>query len=332
MAAAPRARDLPPVTAPLPLPFRPRRIVVGASAHAELIAWLAARRPDLAFRGAPHTAITADDLAWAEAYVGFRRPPAAKTMGAVRWVHCTGAGVDSWLAGDGLDPTILLTRTSESFGPMIAEWAVARVFAVQQQLPDLAAAQREARWAPRDLARVAGTRALVVGTGDIGRAIAQRFDALGIAVTGVSRSGAPVDGPFRAVHRVAALPDLVGEADWIVLVVPATRETQGLVSRAVLARCRGAVLLNAGRGAVVEEAALPEALDLGWLRAAALDVFVEEPLPPASPLWRHPRVLVSPHISGLTTTEGAGSGFLECLAALEAGRLPKWQVDRLAGY
>ena len=63
MAAAPRARDLPPVTAPLPLPFRPRRIVVGASAHAELIAWLAARRPDLAFRGAPHTAITADDLA-----------------------------------------------------------------------------------------------------------------------------------------------------------------------------------------------------------------------------------------------------------------------------
>lgn len=316
----------------LPLPFRPRRLVVGSSTHAELIAWLRDRRPDLEFRGALHTAITPDDLAWADAYIGFRRPPSAVTMGAVRWVHCTGAGVDSWLDAPGLDDAILLTRTPESFGPPIAEWAVARVFAIQQQLLDVAAAQREARWAPRDVARVAGTRALVVGTGDIGRAIARSFAALGITVTGVSRSGAMVDAPFAAVHRVDALADLVGDADWIVLVVPATRETRGLVSRAVLSRCRGAVLLNAGRGAVVDEAALPEALAQGWLRAAALDVFEREPLPAESPLWADPRVLVSPHISGLTTIDGAGSGFLECLDSLEAGRIPKWQVDRLAGY
>lgn len=316
----------------LPLPFRPRRLVVGSSTHAELIAWLRARRPDLEFRGALHTAITPDDLAWADAYIGFRRPPSAVTMGAVRWVHCTGAGVDSWLDAPGLDAGILLTRTPESFGPPIAEWAVARVFAIQQQLLDVAAAQREARWAPRDVARVAGTRALIVGTGDIGRAIARSFDALGIIVTGVSRSGAMVDAPFAAVHRADALADLVVDADWIVLVVPATRETRGLVSRAVLARCRGAVLLNAGRGAVVDEAALPEALAQGWLRAAALDVFEREPLPADSPLWSDPRVLVSPHISGLTTIDGAGSGFLECLESLEAGRIPKWQVDRLAGY
>lgn len=141
-----------------------------------------------------------------------------------------------------------------------------------------------------------------------------------------------VDAPFAAVHRVDALADLVGDADWIVLVVPSTPETRGLVSRAVLARCRGAVLLNAGRGAVVDEAALPEALAQGWLRAAALDVFEREPLPADSPLWADPRVLVSPHISGLTTIEGAGSGFLECLGSLEAGLIPKWQVDRSAGY
>ena len=325
----------------LPLPFAPRRILVGASQHAELAAWLRARRPDLEVRGAPHTSITPDDLAWAEAYVGFRRPPSATTMGAVRWVHCTGAGVDSWLAAPALDPAVLLTRTSESFGPMIAEWAMARVFAVQQQLRDLDAAQREGRWAPRDLARVAGTRALVVGTGDIGTAIARSLAALGVTVTGVSRSGrahneqdapgAP-GAPWAAVHRVEALPELVGQADWIVLVIPSTPATRGLVSRDVLARCKGAVLLNAGRGAVLDEAALPEALERGWLRAAALDVFEVEPLPAASPLWADPRVIVSPHISGLTTVEGAGAGFLECLASLEGGALPAWVVDREAGY
>ncbi len=315
-----------------PLPFKPRRIVIGASAHAELADWLRSRRTDLELRAARHTDLTEADLQWADAYIGFRRPPAAATMGSVRWVHCTGAGVDSWLAGPGLEPGLLLTRTSESFGPAIAEWAVARVFAFQQQLLDVDQAQRESRWAPRDIARVAGTRALVIGTGDIGQAIARSFAALGLRVTGVSRSGRAVEAPFDAVHRVDALPALVGHADWIVVVTPSTPETRGLVSRAVLSRCDGAVLLNAGRGAVVEEAALPEALDAGWLRGAALDVFVEEPLPTSSPLWRDRRVMISPHISGLTTTEGAGRGFLECLTELESGRMPKWTVDRQAGY
>ena len=94
-----------------------------------------------------------------------------------------------------------------------------------------------------------------------------------------------------------------------------------------------------GRGAaqcrtrcVVEEAALPEAFERGWLRAAALDVFVREPLPADSPLWDDPRVIVSPHISGLTTTAGAVAGFLECAEALARGEWPKWVVDRDRGY
>jgi D-2-hydroxyacid dehydrogenase (NADP+) len=316
----------------LKLPFRPRRIVIGAGAHAALIDWLHDHRPELEFRGAPYTDITPSDLDWAEAYVGFKRPPTAATMGNVRWVHCTGAGVDSWLEGPGLDPSVLLTRTPESFGPPIAEWAVARIFAFQQQLLDLARAQQESRWAPRDITRMAGTRALVVGTGDIGKAIAKAFHTLGITVTGVSRSGKAVGAPFTAVHPVTALPQLVGEADWIVLVIPSTPDSRRIVSRDVLARCRGAVLLNAGRGAVLDEAALPEAFEKGWLRGAALDVFEREPLPADSPLWKDPRVMVSPHISGLTTIEGAAGGFLECLRDLESGLIPKWKVDRVAGY
>lgn len=302
--------DTPAGALSLNLPFRPRRIVIGANAHAEIVARVRAQRPDLDLRGAPYTEITTEDLAWAEAYIGFRRPPAAQDMGAVQWVHSTGAGVDGWL-GPGLDERILLTRSPESFGPMIAEWAVARIFAVQQQLISLLEAQRTHRWAPRDIARVAGTRALLVGTGDIGSHIAASLVALGVHVTGVSRSGTAAHSAFSAVHPIARLPELVGDADWIVLSVPDTPASRGLLSREVLARCRGAVLLNAGRGAVVDEAAIPEALERGWLRAAALDVFTAEPLPATSPLWDDPRVMISPHISGLTTIEGAADGFLE---------------------
>lgn len=314
------------------LPPPPRHILVATRSHAEIVAALRARRPDLAVRGAAHTEVTDADLAWADTYVGFKRPPQAATLGGVRWVHCTGAGVDSWLASPTLDPAILLTRTPESFGPAIAEWAVARIFAIQQQLAELAVAQRAHWWAPRDAPRVAGTRALVVGTGDVGGAIAAALTAVGVVVTGVSRSGSAAHPAMRTVRTADALPALVGEADWIVLALPDTPATRGLFSRDVMARCRGAVLLNAGRGSVVEEAALPEALDRGWLRAAALDVFAVEPLPTSSPLWDDARVMISPHCSGPTTVRGAVDGFLECLTDLEHGKRPRWVVDRVRGY
>jgi phosphoglycerate dehydrogenase-like enzyme len=315
----------------LSLPFSPRRVLIGANAHADIAARIRAARPDLEVRGAPYLEITVEDVEWADTYIGFRRPPAARDMGSVQWVHSTGAGVDGWL-GQGLDERILLTRSPESFGPMIAEWAVARVFAIQQQLVSLLDAQREQRWAPRDIARVAGTRALLVGTGDIGSHIAASLAALGVHVSGVSRTGQASHPAFATVHTIDRLADLVGDADWIILSVPDTPASRGLLSREVLQRCRGAVLLNAGRGAVVDEQAIPEALDAGWLRAAALDVFVAEPLPTSSPLWSDPRVLVSPHISGLTTVDGAADGFLECAASLERGEWPTWVVDRTRGY
>ena len=338
---------------PFALPFSPRRLVIGANAHAELKAFIGERRPEIEIRGAKFTDVPAADLTWGEAYIGFKRPPsAAETasnsgtagatapMGAIRWVHCTGAGVDSWLAPVELDRSVLLTRTPESFGPAIAEWAVSRVLAFQLQLFDVARAQSERRWAHREVKPVAGTSALVVGTGDVGTAVAKQLAALGCVVTGVSRTGIAHSGvgdsgettPFAVVHPVARLADLVGDADWIVLTLPITPATNRLVNRAILSRCRGAVLLNAGRGQVLEESALPEALDQGWLRGAALDVFEVEPLPDSSPLWKDPRVMVSPHMSGPTTIAGAGNGFLECLAELEQGRLPKWVVDRDRGY
>ncbi|MCA0376037.1 MAG: D-2-hydroxyacid dehydrogenase [Gemmatimonadetes bacterium] len=315
-----------------PLPFAPRRVVIANALHAEIADRVRAARPDVAVRGGVGPELTDADFAWAEACIGFRRPPHLTSLGGVRWVQSTGAGVDGWLRGAPLDAGILVTRSSELFGAQICEWAIARIFAIQQRVLPLAAAQRERQWAQQVVPRVAGTRALLVGTGDIGRTIATALTALGVHCTGVSRSGRSSHTAFRAMHTLDALPALVGTHDWIIVSLPDTAETRGLVSRAVLSQARGAVLLNAGRGAVVEEAALPEALDAGWLRAAALDVFEQEPLPPDSPLWHDPRVLVSPHMSGLTTAEGAAGAFLECLASLERGELPGWAIDRSRGY
>src|SRR5262245_40168510 len=123
-----------------PLPT-PRRIVIGARAHADLVQRLRAIRADLEFRGSQTSQVTADDLAWADTYVGFLRPP-LPAMGNVKWVHCTGAGVDAWLHPNELSRDILLTRTSESFGPYIAEWALSRALAFRQRLLELAEWQR----------------------------------------------------------------------------------------------------------------------------------------------------------------------------------------------
>ncbi len=309
----------------------PERIVIGANAHAEIAAALLAVRPSLDIRGNRFMDVSQGDLEWGEVYVGFKRPPVA-SMGSVRWVHCTGAGVDAWFHPVELSRDILLTRSAESFGPQIAEWALTRALAVQQQFLDVARCQTRHEWAPRDIAMLRGTKALVVGTGDIGTHIGRIFRAMGCDVSGVSRSGAGDAEVFSTVSQSHALPSLVSEVDWLIVTVPLTEATRKLIGRDVLSQCRNAVLMNAGRGAVVDEALLPHALEQGWLRAIALDVFETEPLPSTSPLWDDPRVIISPHISGLTTTAGVVHGFFECLRDIEQGVTPRWTVDRDRQY
>jgi D-2-hydroxyacid dehydrogenase (NADP+) len=320
---------VPPTTPPV-LPVR--RVVIGQNAHAAMNAGIRAARPDLEVRGAVFTDITDADLAWADAYIGFKRPPQVSSMGAVRWVHSTGAGVDAWLLPDPPPTSIVLTRTPESFGPMIAEWALARALADVTGLRALAEAQRERHWAPCEIQTLRGTRVLVVGTGDVGTAVGRLFRDVGCVVHGVSRSGAADASVFAQVYSTAQLADAVSHAAWIIVTLPLTVETRGLFSSAVLSRCNGAFLMNAGRGAVLDEGAIPHALDAGWLRGAALDVFEVEPLPQSSPIWDDARVVISPHVSGLTTVDGAIAGFLECLATFERDEFPQWIVDRARGY
>ena len=311
--------------------LHPKRVVIGAERHATLAEMLNTARPDLEVRGNTVAKISLADLEWGDTYIGFRRPRVS-TMGNIRWVHSTGAGVDPWLYPVEIPGDIVLTRSSESFGPMIAEWALSRALAFTQQIVPLAESQQQQKWAPRDIEMLSGTKAVVVGIGDVGAHCARLFRALGCHVVGVSRSGQSVDDVFEKVFSVAQIAEAVQGARWLILMLPLTAETRHVINRDVLQNCKDVVLINAGRGAVVDEALLPEALEKGWLRGAALDVFETEPLPVSSPLWLDKRVIVSPHISGITTMHGAVSGFLECLTDFENGRTPKWVVDRSRQY
>ncbi|MEO7997142.1 MAG: D-2-hydroxyacid dehydrogenase [Gemmatimonadaceae bacterium] len=313
------------------LPSSPKRVVIGHDQHAEMAAALLRDRSDLEVRNRKLADITVDDFEWGETYLGFRRP-ALPTMGNIRWVHSTGAGVDPWLYPNELPSNILLTRSSESFGPMIAEWAVARALAFTQRLSELSVSQHDKHWQKIDIPMLAGSTALVIGTGDVGAHVGKLFKALGCVVRGISRSGRGDNEIFSKVSPVSEIAGAVAGADWIIVVLPLTNETRGLINRDVLSQCTGAVIMNAGRGPVITEGALPEALQQGWLRGAALDVFEVEPLPTSSPLWTDERVMVSPHIAGLTTVEGAVSGFVEVLGDLENARAPRWIVSRERQY
>ena len=312
------------------LPDPPRRILLADHFRDALAVELRAARPDLELRTRDRREVSRDDLRWADCYLGFR-PPTEVELEHVTWVHGTGAGLDAFLFRRRFPEGVLLTRTSESFGAKMGEYCLARMLAETQDLFGFEADQRARRWNTRDLRALAGTRALVVGTGDVGGGIATALTALGVEVAGVSRSGAPRP-PFARTHPIAELHGLAGACDWLILAAPLTEATWHVADQALFAACRGTYLINVGRGGLVDESALIAAVEAGALRGAALDVFDTEPLPAGSPLWGHPRITISPHVSGLSTVAHAARGFLDALTALERRERPAMAVDASRGY
>ncbi|HWG98098.1 MAG TPA: 2-hydroxyacid dehydrogenase [Pilimelia sp.] len=213
----------------------------------------------------------------------------------LRVVQLLTAGADAWVGR--LPPGVALHDARGVHDSSTAEWVVAAVLAAVRDFPAFVRAQTERRWAyaertPTD--ELAGKRVLLVGAGAIGEAIAVRLAPFGVTLTRVARTARPETG----VHGVADLPALLPDADVVVLVVPLTGQTRGLVDAAFLAAMPdGALLVNAARGPVVDTAALTAQLATGRI-AAALDVTDPEPLPAEHPLWDMPNVLLTPHVAG----------------------------------
>jgi phosphoglycerate dehydrogenase-like enzyme len=217
----------------------------------------------------------------------------------------------------------------------MAEYVLGTVLTFAKDLHTSIRLQDRKRWQHRETERIEGKRALVVGTGPIGRAIAAQLSAAGLAVSGAGRVARDGDPDFGTVHASDDLDEVYGEFDYVVLAAPLTEQTRGMINADALARfAPTARLINVGRGDLVVQEDLVEALAAERLAGAALDVFDTEPLPETSPLWEMPHVLVSPHMSGDTVgwTEELVELFTANLHRYVAGRELRNVVDKHRGY
>jgi phosphoglycerate dehydrogenase-like enzyme len=284
-------------------------------------------------------------IADAEVYLGFGMPPLLwRAATRLRWVHSASAGVASLLFPEMVASDVALTNSAGVYGESIAEHVLAGVLFLLRSFDVAGVLQRRAEWdsavfgtdaAP--VREVSECRVLVVGAGGIGSAVARRFSALGAVVTGIRRD--PSKGTPAGFARIAGPQSLDAElpgADVLVLAPPLTPDTRMLLTSERLAMLPpGAIVVNIGRGALIDESALAAALGGSRLRGAVLDVFTREPLASDSPLWHFPQVLHTPHVAGVSPRLFWGrlsALFMDNWARFRAGDPLRNLVDKHAGY
>lgn len=284
----------------------------------------------------------------AELYFGFGMPRnlfLEATTGPdarLRWVHSGSAGVRSTLYPEMRESDVVLTNSAGIHGPPIAETVLGMVLYFARGLDFGVAAQREARWNQEPFYRpgspvreVSGATLGILGLGGIGRDVASRALALGMRVLASRRRPGEAPAGVELALGEDGLSRVLRESDYIVVALPDTPDTRGLLAAERLDELRpDAVLINISRGTVVDEAALAERLAAGRLRGAGLDVFAKEPLSPDSPLWGLPNVLILPHVSPVSPRfwRREADLILENIRRYLEGRPLLNAVDKRSGY
>ena len=234
--------------------------------------------------------------------------PAVRANPGLRWVHTMAAGGGAQVKAADLTAEelrrVLFTTSAGVHGGTLAEFAIFGILAGAKDLARLQAQQAARQWTDRwAMKQVHEQTVLVVGLGGIGKEVARLAKALGATVLGTKRQPEPVDC-VDEVHPDTALPQLVGRADAIVFTLPGTTATDGLYGAELISATKpGAVIVNVGRGSVIDESSLIDGLQSGQLASAFLDVVAVEPLPIDSPLWAMPQVVIAPHTAALSPQE-----------------------------
>ncbi len=251
-------------------------------------------------------------------------------MPNLRWVQWMGAGVDA--VANRLPERVALTRIVGQFGKDMAEYVFTWLLHEYHEVDRFLDAKRTREWKPKRVATLAGKTLGVAGLGSIGKEVVRIGRAFGMNVIGLSRSGCQrdlVDEHFSPSAWLA----FATKVDVLVVVLPLTQETEGVVDEAVLAALKqDAILINIGRGRTVDEAALLSRLQAGALRAAVLDVFEEEPLPQNHPFWSLPNVYITPHIAGPSRIRDVSRFFYDNYLRDLQGLALEGVVDRKRGY
>jgi phosphoglycerate dehydrogenase-like enzyme len=236
------------------------------------------------------------------------RPEQLKIAKKLRWVHSTAAGVAQLTYPELRESGVLVTNPSGVFSTPMAEHIMGMMLALARNFPDCVRHQDRGSWGqqqitdqPQRLAELNGNTLLIVGYGSIGHELARRAKVFDMRVWGVTRSGKGDRTLAERVVPVTQLHEVLPHADYLVIAAPQTSQTNKLIGAEELALLkRGARVINVARGSLLDEAALIRGLEEGWLAGAALDVTETEPLPPESPLWKAPRMFITPHTSAMS--------------------------------
>ncbi|NLZ49161.1 MAG: D-2-hydroxyacid dehydrogenase [Clostridiales bacterium] len=260
-------------------------------------------------------AVRKENLQWADAFVAFRLT-ANFDFYNIKWVHSLGAGVDGFLFQRHWKEDVLLTRTICSFGKKISEYCLSYILSSLQQHDKFRRQQENCLWQSVEPISMEEQNILILGTGVIGQELAKNLSLLGSKITGISLSGTP-KLHFNKVIKFKEIKRELPRANWIINTLPLTNDTFELLDENIFANSNKAGFINVGRGKTVKTSALLDALERGSIKEAVLDVFDIEPLPKDSPLWSHPKIKITPHISAITTVEEGVKCFLETLSLLE---------------
>jgi phosphoglycerate dehydrogenase-like enzyme len=255
----------------------------------------------------------------------------------VRWIHSRSAGVEYLMFDAVTQSAALLTNARGVFSASLGEFVMAAVLYFAKDLARMRRSQAARRWDPFDVDWAQGRTMGIVGYGDIGRAAAERARAFGMTVLAQRRNleAARKDPLVHEAIPLARREELMARADYVVVAAPLTPETRGLLGAAEIAAMKPTgVLINVGRGPIVDEGALLAALQGGRIRGAALDVFATEPLPSDHPFYGLDNVLLSPHCADNTPgwLEAAMRFFLENLERFRSGQPLLNLVDKERGY
>ena len=270
----------------------------------------------------------------ADVLFAWRFPPTLLAQAPrLRWIQSMGAGVDDLAQNPLLSRGCLVTRVVDQFGESIAEYVFAHLLYLYKEIARSVSQQAQGVWAPWQSDMLGGRTIGVAGVGSIGREIALRARAFRMRVCGLSRTKTACQTPLDEHFGPDQWPAFAARCDVLVLTLPLTPLTHHVVDAAVLAAMRrDAILVNVGRGELIDERALLSALDRGHLRAAVLDVFAKEPLPAVSPLWTAPRTHITPHIAGPSQISQVCAFFADNLVRDGKGLPLLGVVDRERGY
>ena len=218
----------------------------------------------------------------------------------LQWIQALTTGVDTLWAMPSLRPDVLVTNARGIHGPQMAEMAFLYMLALCRDWRRMQANQANRIWERRPQRLLWRRTVAIIGLGVIAEALARRAKAFDMRVVGVTEIRREVAG-FDQVYARAEMAHAVAEADFVVVLAPYSAATHHMIGAEVLAAMRAdACLINLARGGVLDEEALLDALNAGGIAGAGLDVFATEPLPPASPFWDHPRVILTPHVGGMS--------------------------------